>query len=118
MIPALGLLAGIGTRVVHTREFGGAVATHWVTPPPDTTHHVDRSLHLLAAIGVPLRGRTPSLRVPDAAYDEADSLIADVLDPAGATAPMRTINRADRPAPLWLHPSPTAPARSAERQVR
>ena len=92
----LGLLAGIGTRVVHTREFGGAVATHWVTPPPDTTHHVDRSLHLLAAIGVPLRGRTPSLRVPAAAYDEADGLIADVLDPAGATAPMRTINRADR----------------------
>ena len=29
------LLAGIGTRVVHSREFGGAVATHWVTPPPD-----------------------------------------------------------------------------------
>jgi ADP-heptose:LPS heptosyltransferase len=24
----LGLLAGIGTRVVHSREFGGAVATH------------------------------------------------------------------------------------------
>ena len=38
---------------MHTREFGGAVATHWVTPPPDTTHHVDRSLHLLEAIGVP-----------------------------------------------------------------
>ena len=68
----LGLLAGIGTRVVHSREFGGGVATHWVTPPPDDTHHVDRSLHLLEAIGVPARGRTPTLRVPDAAYDEAD----------------------------------------------
>ena len=52
----LGLLAGIGTRVVHSREFAGGVATHWVTPPPDDTHHVDRSLHLLEAIGVPARG--------------------------------------------------------------
>jgi ADP-heptose:LPS heptosyltransferase len=74
----LGLLAGIASRVVHSREFGGAVATHWVTPPPDTTHHVDRSLHLLEAIGVPVQGRTPSLRVPAAAYDEADRLVADV----------------------------------------
>ena len=70
----LGLLAGIGTRVVHSREFAGGVATHWVTPPPDDTHHVDRSLHLLEAIGVPARGRTPALRVPDAAYAAADEL--------------------------------------------
>ena len=54
----LGLLAGITTRSLHSREFAGAVATHWVTPPPDTTHHVDRSLHLLASIGVPLRDDT------------------------------------------------------------
>ncbi|MDT7579183.1 MAG: hypothetical protein QOK35_447, partial [Pseudonocardiales bacterium] len=71
----LGLLAGVGTRVVHSREFAGAVATHWVTPPPDTTHHVDRSLHLLAAIGMPDRGRTPTLRVPDAAHAEAADLV-------------------------------------------
>jgi ADP-heptose:LPS heptosyltransferase len=91
----LGLLAGIGTRVVHSREFGGAVATHWVTPPPDTTHHVDRSLHLLESIGVPVQGRSPALRVPAAAYDEADALIADVLGVAGSA---RTINRVDRAA--------------------
>jgi ADP-heptose:LPS heptosyltransferase len=81
----LGLLAGIGTRVVHSREFAGAVATHWVTPPPDTTHHVDRSLHLVEAIGVPLRGRTPSLRVPVWAYAEADA----VLDRAVPARPRR-----------------------------
>jgi len=69
----LGLLAGIGTRAVHSREFGGAVATHWVTPPADTTHQVDRALHLLAAIGVPHRGRETSLRVPvDAARTAAE----------------------------------------------
>ena len=96
----LGLLAGIGTRVVHTREFGGAVATHWVTPPPDTTHHVDRSLHLLAAIGVPLRGRTPSLRVPDAAYAQADALVVAALAPAGGSAgdttPIRAVDATTR----------------------
>ena len=75
----LGLLAGIGTRVVHSREFAGGVATHWVTPPPDDTHHVDRSLHLLEAIGVPARGRTPTLRVPDAAYAAADELVVATL---------------------------------------
>ena len=75
----LGLLAGIGTRVVQSREFAGGVATHWVTPPPDDTHHVDRSLHLLEAIGVPPRGRTPTLRVPDAAYAAADELVETTL---------------------------------------
>lgn len=78
----LGLLAGVPTRVVHSREFGGAVATHWVTPPPDTAHHVDRSLHLLAAIGVPDRGIRPALTVPTTAFAEADRLL-------GATLPDR-----------------------------
>lgn len=81
----LGLLAGIGTRVVHSREFGGAVATHWVTPPPDTTHLVDRALHLLEAIGVPDRGRAPSLRVPDAADRDAAHLLR-ALDVGGRFA--------------------------------
>jgi ADP-heptose:LPS heptosyltransferase len=88
----LGLLAGIGTRVVHSREFGGAVATHWVTPPPDRTHQVDRALHLLAALGVPDRGRAPALRVPPDA-DEAAARLAPpgpfaVLAP-GASCPAR-----------------------------
>jgi ADP-heptose:LPS heptosyltransferase len=88
----LGMLAGIGTRVVHSREFGGAVATHWVTPPPDTTHQVDRALHLLAAIGVPHRGRDTALRVPAEAFDDAARLASDgpfaVLAP-GASCPSR-----------------------------
>jgi ADP-heptose:LPS heptosyltransferase len=94
----LGLLAGIAARVVHSREFAGAVATHWVTPPPDTTHHVDRSLHLLEAVGVPPRGRTPSLRVPPPAAAEADAVLAAALRPVrqpfallvpGASCPSR-----------------------------
>jgi ADP-heptose:LPS heptosyltransferase len=82
----LGLLAGIGTRVVHSREFGGAVATHWVTPPPETTHQVDRALHLLAAIGVPPRGRRTALRVPADAHRTAAALIEGGQAPDGPFA--------------------------------
>ncbi len=89
----LGLLAGIGTRVVHSREFGGAVATHWVTPPPDGTHQVDRALHLLAAIGVPHRGRETSLSVPVDAHRDAAALAPQhrfaVLAPGASCAARR-----------------------------
>jgi ADP-heptose:LPS heptosyltransferase len=88
----LGLLAGIGTRVVHSREFGGAVATHWVTPPPDSTHQVDRALHLLAAIGVADRGYETALTLPADAVTVAAELAPDgpfaVLAP-GASCPAR-----------------------------
>ena len=89
----LGLLAGVPTRVVHSREFAGAIATHWVTPPPDTAHHVDRSLHLIAAIGVPARGRHLTLRVPRAAYAEADRLLDAALPDSGSAS--KTLRRAD-----------------------
>jgi ADP-heptose:LPS heptosyltransferase len=89
----LGLLAGIGTRVVHSREFGGAVATHWVTPPAEGIHQVDRALHLLAAVGVPHRGRETSLRVPAEAQDAAAALAGPapfaVLAPGASCASRR-----------------------------
>jgi ADP-heptose:LPS heptosyltransferase len=115
----LGLLAGIRTRVVHSREFAGAVATHWVTPPPDTTHHVDRSLHLLEAIGVPSRGRTPSLRIPATAHAEADDLLDDASDgrvhrtdgTSRDTMPMRAVGRTDATAVLRSAGDATATAR-------
>lgn len=60
----VGMLAGIGMRAVHSTEFGGAVATHWVTPPPTGTHQVDRCLHLLAALGIPPAGTELELAIP------------------------------------------------------
>jgi ADP-heptose:LPS heptosyltransferase len=60
----IGMLAGVGLRAVHSTEFGGAVATHWVTPPPVGTHQVDRCLHLLAALGVPPAGVELELAIP------------------------------------------------------
>ena len=109
----LGLLAGVGTRVVHSREFAGGVATHWVTPPPDDTHHVDRSLHLLEAIGVPAQGRTPTLRVPDAAYAAADELV--VATPRGRASCGGTTSRprsvGEHPRFALLVPVPSCPSR-------
>jgi ADP-heptose:LPS heptosyltransferase len=61
----VGMLAGIGIRAVHSAEFGGAVATHWVTPPPTGTHQVDRCLHLLAALGIPAAGTELELAIPE-----------------------------------------------------
>jgi ADP-heptose:LPS heptosyltransferase len=60
----VGMLAGIGIRAVHSGEFGGAVATHWVTPPPTGIHQVDRCLHLLAALGIPPAGTELELAIP------------------------------------------------------
>lgn len=99
-----GLLAEIGTRIVHSGEFGGSVATHWVTPPPDTTHQVDRCLHLLAAVGVPIPdgpdARAPRLHLPPDAAAAAEQVLAAAGDPdpfallvPGASCPARRYDR-------------------------
>ena len=75
----VGMLAGIGIRAVHSTEFGGAVATHWVTPPPTGTHQVDRCLHLLAALGIPAAGTALELAIP-----EVPSSGGVVLAPGGS----------------------------------
>lgn len=78
----VGMLAGIGLRAVHSTEFGGAVATHWVTPPPVGTHQVDRCLHLLAALGVPPAGHELELAIPRA--DRVPAGPFAVLAPGGS----------------------------------
>jgi ADP-heptose:LPS heptosyltransferase len=90
----LGFLAGIGVRAVHSAEFGGAAATHWVSQPPERMHQVDRGLHLLAGLGIGPAGRDPELVVPAAARDRAGALLADPAGPfallvPGASCPSR-----------------------------
>ncbi|MCP2257696.1 ADP-heptose:LPS heptosyltransferase [Streptoalloteichus tenebrarius] len=80
----VGMLAGIGVRAVHSTEFGGAVATHWVTPPSERTHQVDRCLHLLGALGVPDAGRELDLRVPPEAEVAATAALGRAGLPPGA----------------------------------
>jgi ADP-heptose:LPS heptosyltransferase len=83
----VGLLAGIPVRAVHSTEFGGAVATHWVTPPPVGTHQVDRCLHLLAALGVPPAGPELELVVPKTDRTPAGAFA--VLAPGGSAPAKR-----------------------------
>jgi len=59
------LLAGIPLRVGLSKEFGGAVLTHWVPSPPDELHQVDRALHLLREVGVPDDGNHLHAVLPD-----------------------------------------------------
>jgi ADP-heptose:LPS heptosyltransferase len=80
-----GLLAGIPIRAVHSTEFGGAVATHWVSPPPDGTHQVDRCLHLLASLGVPPAG--PALELTRPSTDRSTVDGPYVLLAPGGSAP-------------------------------
>ncbi len=72
------MLAGVGVRVVQSHEFGGAVATHWVTPPVEGTHQIDRCLHLLDAVGVAPAGEAPELIVPPAGRRAARAALREV----------------------------------------
>ena len=69
------MLAGVRVRVAQSTEFAGAVPSHWVTPPPEGTHQVDRCLHLLEAVGVAPVGRRPALRVPESGRGPADDAL-------------------------------------------
>ena len=71
------MLAGVRVRVAQSTEFAGAVPSHWVTPPPEGTHQVDRCLHLLESVGVAPVGRRPALRVPEAGREPADDALCD-----------------------------------------
>src|SRR5262245_57309054 len=44
-------LAGIPRRAGQSRDFGGAILSDAVAPPPDSTHQVDRNLHLVRQLG-------------------------------------------------------------------
>ncbi|MCT2583490.1 glycosyltransferase family 9 protein [Actinophytocola gossypii] len=95
----VGMLAGICLRAVHSTEFGGAVATHWVTPPPEGTHQADRCLHLLGALGVPPAGPDLELSIPHT--DRAPGRAFALLAPGGSCPSKRY--PADRYADVARH---------------
>ena len=76
------LLAGVPVRVGMSKEFGGALLTHWVPAVQDETHQVDRMLALLEAVGVPAADRRMSVRVPPAAGPAARTALAGAGVPA------------------------------------
>ncbi len=69
-------LAGIPLRVGQSREFGGALLSHWVRPPRDETYQVERNLHLLRSVGIPIRSAAMELTVPETAQQSASALLA------------------------------------------
>ncbi len=69
-------LAGVPVRAGMSKEFGGALLTHWAVSPDDGLHQVDRALHLLQRLGVPPRGTGLELAVPDDARGRARAVLA------------------------------------------
>ncbi|MFL6129950.1 MAG: glycosyltransferase family 9 protein [Mycobacteriales bacterium] len=70
------VLAGVPVRVGMSKEFGGALLTHWVPAVDDAVHQVDRMLAVLAAVGVPAADRRLTVRVPSAAVPAARAALA------------------------------------------
>lgn len=73
-------LAGIPLRIAQSREFGGGLLTHGVRPLVDSTHQVDRNLHLLKESGVPVGGAgATALRVfiPQGTQAAVDGLLRE-----------------------------------------
>lgn len=69
-------LAGIPLRAGLSKEFGGAVLTHWVKPPPDEVHQVERNLFLLQALGFEAEQRDLRVEVPQPVQRAADRLLS------------------------------------------
>lgn len=70
------MLAGIPVRVGQSKEFGGAILSHWVHPLPDLIHQVDRNLHLLRAVEIPVRTDALELQVQPADQQRVEKLLA------------------------------------------
>ncbi|RJK95517.1 glycosyltransferase family 9 protein [Vallicoccus soli] len=69
-------LAGVPVRAGMSKEFGGALLTHWAASPDDGLHQVDRALHLLDRLGVPAQGTHLALTVPDAARERTAAVLS------------------------------------------
>lgn len=76
-------LAGIPVRMGQSKEFGGALLTHWWKPPEDGGHQVDRNLALVEKAGIPSAGAQMEISLPEGAWEAADSLLrAAGVDPS------------------------------------
>lgn len=67
-------LAGIPVRAGASREFGGALLTHWIDDLPDEAHQVDRAAELLTRLGVPVPERALRVIIPRRAERDAQAI--------------------------------------------
>jgi lipopolysaccharide heptosyltransferase II len=68
-------LAEIPQRIGQSKEFGGALLTHWVKPAPDHSYQVDRNLHLLRSVGIPADSNRLELRIGEEDRRSTDALL-------------------------------------------
>ncbi|MFN2556622.1 MAG: glycosyltransferase family 9 protein [Nitriliruptorales bacterium] len=70
-------LAGIPVRVGQSQEFGGSILSHPVPPAPYEAHQVERSLHLIEAVGLRRAGEELEVRVRPEDRVTAQRLLSD-----------------------------------------
>ena len=96
-------MAGIPVRVGQSKEFGGALLTHWVPSLPDSAHQVERNTHLLRSVGLGVNSSDLELCVPFEANQAAEEILAGkglslhqpfIALAAGASAPARRYDQA------------------------
>lgn len=70
-------LAGIPLRIGQSKEFGGYLLTHWVRAAEDSDYQVDRNLHLISSVGLPVQDNHIELHVPEADQQAANDLLGN-----------------------------------------
>ena len=71
-------LAGIPVRAGHSDAFGGSVLSPAIAPAPWASHQVDRNLHLVASLGIPIGSRHLELQLRPEVSSAADELLRSV----------------------------------------
>lgn len=104
-------LAGIPERVGQAKDFGGSLLTRCVKPLPDCSHQVDRNLHLLESVGIPVAHRELQIDPGLDAQQGADQLLQGlglrrdepfVIVAPGASCPSRRYDAGRYAAALSL----------------
>jgi len=71
-------LAGIPVRVAQTEHFGGSLLSHWVAPPPPSTHQALRNCNLLQGVGIEIEDPSLALSIPGEVEESVDELLESV----------------------------------------
>ena len=70
-------LAGIPYRVGYAREPNHSALSHFLSPPADETHQVDRNLNLLEAIGISGASNRMELNITEAVESRTGRLLSE-----------------------------------------
>ena len=70
-------LAGVPYRVGFSADFRGSALSHFLPPPADDLHQIDRNLHLLEAIGIFEASNHLELHIPHDMENRANELLIE-----------------------------------------